>query len=73
LNVGIQGRFIAGFGFAERVKQQVSNFRHGRYYDGHGALRVLLRGEARGYVDAFGRAHAGPSELHHQKMTTAVQ
>jgi hypothetical protein len=34
---------------------------------------VLFGGEARGDVDAFGGAHAGASELHHEKMTTAVQ
>ncbi len=73
LKVRVQARFIARFGFAQRVEQQVGDFRHRRHHDRHRALRVLFGGEARGYVDAFGRAHAGASELHHEKITTAVQ
>jgi hypothetical protein len=36
-------------------------------------MLVLFAGEARGHVDAFGGAHTGAPELHHKKMTTAVQ
>ncbi len=73
LNIGVEARFVARFGFAERVEQEVSDFRHGRHHDRHRAMLVLFGGETRGHVDAFGRAHAGAPELHHEKMTTAIQ
>ena len=69
LEIRVHAGFIARLGFAQRVEQQVGDFRHRRHYDGYRALGVLFRGEARGRLNPFGGAHAGAPELHHEKMT----
>ena len=68
LQVGGQPRFVAALRVAQRVQQQVRHPGHGGNHRHHRAPAPLVREDPARDAHPFGRAHAGPSELHDKQI-----